>query len=85
MVTIAAQEIKRRGITAVDEALARGPVHIIKNNRPSYVVLTEKDYGEMLSDLSDARIAAAEADYAAGRFRRTTAKQLIREIYSGKD
>jgi hypothetical protein len=31
---VPAQEIKRRGIAAVDEALARGPVHIVKNNRP---------------------------------------------------
>lgn len=29
MNTIPAQEIKRRGIAAVDEALHNGPVHII--------------------------------------------------------
>ena len=42
MKTIAAQEIKRRGIGAVDEALADGPVHIIRNNQPKYVVLLKK-------------------------------------------
>ncbi len=31
---LSAQEIKRRGISAVDEALSRGLVHIIKNNVP---------------------------------------------------
>ena len=44
MTLMAAQEIKRRGISAVDEALANGPVHIIKNNQPQYVVLSEAAY-----------------------------------------
>ena len=43
MNTITAQEIKRRGISAVDDALRKGPVHIIKNNKPSYVVLAEEN------------------------------------------
>jgi hypothetical protein len=34
MNSIPAQEIRRRGISAVDEALRQGPVHIIKNIRP---------------------------------------------------
>jgi len=44
MTLMPAQEIKRRGISAVDEALALGPVHIIKNNQPLYVVLSEAAY-----------------------------------------
>ncbi|HLA50796.1 MAG TPA: prevent-host-death protein, partial [Thermodesulfobacteriota bacterium] len=32
MNTLSAQEIKRKGISAVDEVLKEGPVHIIKNN-----------------------------------------------------
>ncbi|HXH02581.1 MAG TPA: type II toxin-antitoxin system Phd/YefM family antitoxin [Candidatus Competibacteraceae bacterium] len=47
MNTIPASEIKRRGIAAVDEALKHGPVHIIKNNRPRYVVLSEEDYARL--------------------------------------
>jgi len=39
MRTIAAQEIKKRGISAVDDVLKEGPVHVIKNNQPRYVVL----------------------------------------------
>jgi hypothetical protein len=31
--TIAAREIKRRGISTVDEALKDGPVHVITNDR----------------------------------------------------
>ncbi|HRP98589.1 MAG TPA: type II toxin-antitoxin system Phd/YefM family antitoxin [Rhodocyclaceae bacterium] len=67
---VPAQEIKRRGMVAVDEALSHGPVHVIKNNRPQYVVLTEEDYRELL-EARDAvaleRIRASLADAAAGR------------------
>ncbi|MCC5857154.1 MAG: type II toxin-antitoxin system Phd/YefM family antitoxin [Ectothiorhodospiraceae bacterium] len=41
---ISAQEIKRRGIGAVDEALKEGPVHVVRRNRAQYVILTEEDY-----------------------------------------
>ncbi|WP_439645679.1 hypothetical protein [Candidatus Thiosymbion oneisti] len=47
MNSIPAQEIKRRGISAVDETLCDGPVHIIKNKRPSYVVFTEAAFAEL--------------------------------------
>lgn len=39
-----AQEIKRRGVKAIEIALKDGPVHIIKNNSPACVVLTEAQY-----------------------------------------
>ncbi|MBI5936563.1 MAG: type II toxin-antitoxin system Phd/YefM family antitoxin [Betaproteobacteria bacterium] len=68
-----AQEIKRRGISAVDEALAQGPVHIVKNNRPQYVVLTEENYRELLElqeEATLARIKASLEDAKAGRVTR---------------
>ncbi len=42
--TITAAEIKRRGMAAIEEGLRRGPVHIIKRNRPAAVVLSEDEY-----------------------------------------
>jgi len=48
MNTLSAQEIKRRGISAVDKSLKSGAVHIIKNNQPLYVVLSEKQYNELI-------------------------------------
>jgi PHD/YefM family antitoxin component YafN of YafNO toxin-antitoxin module len=59
MNTIPAQEIKRRGISALDELLRDGPVHVIKNNRPCYVVLSEEEFARLndrrgLWDLLDA-------------------------------
>lgn len=44
MHTLSALEVKRRGVAALEEALKHGPVHIIKNNRPACVVLSEEDY-----------------------------------------
>ena len=70
---LAAQEIKRRGISAVDEALANGPVHIIKNNQPQYVVLTEAAYNELVDAQAQATVARVRAsldDATAGRVTR---------------
>lgn len=83
MNTIAAQDIKRRGITAVDEALKEGPVHVIKNNQPQYVVLSEERYRELLEVEDEAytsRICLALADLKAGRVKRGSAKELIKEL-----
>lgn len=73
MNSIPAQDIKRRGIAAVDEALREGAVHIIKNNRPSYVVLSEAAYAELLESNRDAareRLRESLADLEAGRTKR---------------
>lgn len=70
---VPAQEIKRRGIAAVDEALAQGPVHIVKNNRPQYVVLTEACYSELLEaqeEVALTRVKASLEDARAGRVTR---------------
>jgi PHD/YefM family antitoxin component YafN of YafNO toxin-antitoxin module len=80
MNTIPAQEIKRRGISAVDEALVQGPVHIVRNNLPQYVIISEKDYESILCDLAEARLAASEKDLQAGRVRRGNVAKLLSEL-----
>ncbi|HCZ11215.1 MAG TPA: prevent-host-death protein, partial [Nitrospiraceae bacterium] len=73
----------RKGISAVDEALKEGPVHVIKNNQPQYVVLSEERYRELLESEDaayNARIRESLADLKAGRVKRGTAKDLIREL-----
>jgi PHD/YefM family antitoxin component YafN of YafNO toxin-antitoxin module len=80
MITIPAQDVKRRGIGAVDELLTHEPVHIVKNNRPMYVVLLEEDYQVMMEDLMLTRIEASEADVSAGRIRRGSAADLMKEL-----
>lgn len=47
MNSIPASEVKRRGVAALEEAVRNGPVHVIKNNRPTLVVLTEAQYSEL--------------------------------------
>lgn len=81
---IAAQEIKRRGMAAVDGLLAQGPVRIVKNNRPRYVVMSEEEFDAMLDDLAEARLAASEADLKAGRVRKGTAAELMAELRRGR-
>ncbi len=80
MNTIPSPEIKRRGIGAVDAHLRAGPVHVIRNNEPCYVVLSEGDYQEMLRDLASARLAASMADLRAGRVQRGTARDLMKTL-----
>ena len=77
---IAAQEVKRRGIAALDDLLRQGPVRIVKNNRPRYVVFSEDEYVALMSDLAEARLTASAADIKAGRVRRGSAAQLMDEL-----
>jgi hypothetical protein len=44
MKTIPAHEINRRGIGAIDEALKDGPVYVVEDNVPRYVVLDAARY-----------------------------------------
>jgi prevent-host-death family protein len=77
---ISAQEIKRRGMAAVDALLDQGPVRIVKNNQPRYVVMSGADFDSMMNDLADARLAASEADIRAGRTRKGSAAALMAEL-----
>jgi len=74
------QEVKRRGMSILDESLASGPVYVIRNNSPRYVVMFADAFREMEEALSDARIAAAEADIKAGRCKKCTADEVMSEL-----
>ena len=80
MSTLPAKEIKRRGMAAVEEALAQGPVHVIREDEPQYVILREKDYQALLDDLASARLRASEADANAGRLKKTSPRALLAEM-----
>jgi PHD/YefM family antitoxin component YafN of YafNO toxin-antitoxin module len=89
MKTVAAQEIKRKGISAVDEALKEGPVHIIKNNQPRYVVLSEARYHELIESEDEAyhsRLRKSLEDVKAGRVRRfKSADELLKALEEGDE
>ena len=84
MNTIPAQEIKRRGIAAVDRLIAQGDVHVIRNNRPEYVVLTEARYQELVAEAEEAYVARVKAsleDVKAGRVQRfTSVDELLQAL-----
>ncbi len=48
--TLTIAEIKRRGMAAIEDGLKRGPVHIIKRNKPAAVVLSEDAYQSLARD-----------------------------------
>lgn len=84
MNAIPAQEIKRRGIAAVDDLIETGDVHIIKNNQPQYVVLSEARYQELIEAQNEAyaaRVRVSLEDLKAGRVRRfASAEELLNAL-----
>ena len=84
MNTIPAQEIKRRGIAAVNDLIAKGDVHIIRNNQPQYVVISQERYEELLEAQEEAQLARIRAsleDLKAGRVRRfASTEELIQAL-----
>ena len=84
MNSLPAQELKRRGIAAVDDLIANGDVHVIRNNQPQYVVLSETRYQELVAEASEAylaRVRMALEDVKNGRVTRfTTADDLLQAI-----
>lgn len=49
MNTLPAGEVKRRGLAALAEAARKGPVHVIRNNRPSGVFMSEEAYTRLVA------------------------------------
>lgn len=84
MNSIPAQEIKRRGLNAVDDLLEKGDVHVIRNNKPEYVVLTEERYQALVAEAEEAylaRVRASLEDVKDGRVKKfATAGDLLRAL-----
>jgi len=47
MNTLTAAELKRRGMAAIEDGLRHGPLHLMKHNKPSAVVLSEDEYARL--------------------------------------
>ena len=54
MNVLTAAELKRRGMAAIEDGLRHGPVHLMKRNKPSAVVLSEKEYARLAQNKSAA-------------------------------
>lgn len=87
MNSLPAQEIKRRGLAAVDDVIVNGDVHVIRNNQPQYVILSEARYQELVADANEAylaRVRAALQDVKSLKVQRfATADALLRALESG--
>jgi PHD/YefM family antitoxin component YafN of YafNO toxin-antitoxin module len=80
---IPAGEIKRRGISSLDELLDDGPVYVIKNGRARYVVLREEDYQELLEGYEEterAHIRQSLLEAQSANTKRGNAEDTIREL-----
>lgn len=44
---VSAIDLKRRGMAAIEDGLKRGPLRIIKRNRPAAVVLSVAEYEQL--------------------------------------
>jgi PHD/YefM family antitoxin component YafN of YafNO toxin-antitoxin module len=84
MNSIPAQELKRRGIAAVDDLIGKGDVHVIRNNQPQYVVLSEERYQELVAEANEAYLARVRAsldDVKAGRVKKfKTVDDLLKAL-----
>ena len=47
MNTLTAAELKRRGMSAIEDGLRHGPLHLVKRNKPAAVVLSEEEYARL--------------------------------------
>ena len=77
MHTMPAQVVKRRGMSALNEQLKSGPVWVISNNTPKYVVLFADDFRRMQHEAFVEECLSSDADYRAGRVRKGTVDELM--------
>ena len=75
--TIPAQVVKRRGMSALNEQLKNGPVWVIANNTPKYVVLFADDFRRMRHEAFVNGVLESEAEYRAGLSTPTTVAEIM--------
>ena len=77
-VTMPAQEIKHRGMSVMDEKLASGPVWVMSDNTPKYVVMFADEFRRMRHEAFVAECLQSEAEYKAGLGKPTTVDELMK-------
>jgi PHD/YefM family antitoxin component YafN of YafNO toxin-antitoxin module len=80
---------ERRGIAAVDDVIDKGDVHVIRNNQPQYVVLSEDCYQALIEAEQEAysgHVMASLREVKAGKVKQfKTAAELLKAIEVGED
>jgi len=81
MTVIAANDLKRRGVSALAEALAdEDEAAITVRGRERYVVMTAAHYQVLREHELAAAVAEARADIEAGRVRECTVAEHLAEV-----
>jgi len=75
--TVPAQVIKRRGISALNTQLKDGPVWIIANNTPKYVVLFADDFRRMRHEAFVEGCLQSDAECREGLATSATVEDLM--------
>lgn len=81
---LTAAELKRRGMAAIEEGLRHGPVHLVKRNKPSAVVLSEEDYALLAQGKTAKPVGMTAVQWllsqpAAGTKRKTQIDKALRQ------
>jgi len=84
MNSLTAAELKRRGMAAIEDGLRRGPVHLMKHNKPSAVVLSEEDYAKLAQGKAGTAVGMTAVQWllsqpATGTRRKAQLDKALRE------
>ncbi|MDE2259855.1 MAG: type II toxin-antitoxin system Phd/YefM family antitoxin [Betaproteobacteria bacterium] len=81
MSVISANELKTRGVKAIEEALVGQPeVSLTVRGRVKYVVMSSEQYQHLRECELEAALAESRADIEAGRFVKETVAKHIQRI-----
>jgi len=86
MITINASEVKRRGISIVDEILKKQKsVPVIHRSKIKYIILEKDVYDAISNELEESvreRVLRSESDYKSGKYHEGNAEDLISDLLS---
>lgn len=81
MGTISANDLKTKGVKAIEEALSSQPeVAVSVRGQVKYIVMSEEQYQYLRECELEAALAESKADIDAGRFVKETVAQHVRRI-----
>lgn len=81
MNTISANDLKTKGVKAIEEALAKQPeVAVSVRGQVKYIVMSKEHYQYLRECELEAALAESKADLDAGRYVKETVAQHIRRI-----
>jgi len=85
MTTLTANELKTRGVSAVEEALQQSEELMISvRGQSRYVIMDIEKYNRLRELELSAAVAEARADYAAGKYNTETVAKHIKKIKDNK-